>query len=100
MKISRIWLWTLLSFICIAILLWIVSSLLSSKLEQQIPKYEFGSFKAKVRDVNINLFTGNVVIRDAQLYDTLGSGGYFGETVPRVSVKPCHFERLCNYIKN
>lgn len=25
--------------------------------------------------------------------------GYFGVMVPRVSVKPCHFERYCNYIK-
>jgi hypothetical protein len=26
--------------------------------------------------------------------------GYFGVMVPPVSVKPCHFERYCNYIKN
>lgn len=27
------------------------------------------------------------------------NGGYFGVMVPPVSVKPCHFERYCNYIK-
>jgi len=26
--------------------------------------------------------------------------GYFGVTVPLISVKQCHFERYCNYIKN
>ncbi|WP_317191875.1 BfmA/BtgA family mobilization protein [Salegentibacter maritimus] len=26
--------------------------------------------------------------------------GYFGVMVPPVSVKQCHFERYCNYIKN
>ena len=26
--------------------------------------------------------------------------GYFGVMVPPVSVKPCHFERYCNDIKN
>ncbi len=36
------------------------------------------------------------------LYDINGmeEDGYFGVMVPPVSVKQCHFERYCNYIKN
>jgi len=26
--------------------------------------------------------------------------GYFGGTMPLISVKQCHFKRYCNYIKN
>ena len=26
--------------------------------------------------------------------------GYFGETMPALSVKTCHFERCCNDTKN
>tara|TARA_B100000378_G_scaffold225912_1_gene189841 strand:- start:7549 stop:7815 length:267 start_codon:yes stop_codon:yes gene_type:complete len=32
--------------------------------------------------------------------DIIQNGGYFGVMVPPVSVKQCHFERYCNYIKN
>jgi hypothetical protein len=34
------------------------------------------------------------------LKEVLDFGGYFGVTVPLISVKPCHFERSYNYIKN
>ncbi len=29
----------------------------------------------------------------------LATPGYFGQTVPPFSVKPCHFERCCNDTK-
>jgi len=31
---------------------------------------------------------------------SLSELGYFGVTVPLISVKQCHFERSYNYIKN
>ena len=34
-----------------------------------------------------------------QIVQEIERGGYFGVMVPPVSVKPCHFERYCNYIK-
>ncbi|WP_299392935.1 hypothetical protein, partial [uncultured Gelidibacter sp.] len=47
----------------------------------------------------------NGVYRDEESLSEIGNilekdeAGYFGVMVPRVSVKPCHFERYCNYIK-
>lgn len=74
MKISQIALWAVIFLICIVILSLTSSSLISNKLEQQIPQFTFGTFKAKVQDVNVNIITGNISIHDAQLYDTLGPG--------------------------
>lgn len=74
MKASQIGIWVLLSFLCIIILSWIASSLISSKLEEAIPRYEFGTFKTKVGDVKVKLLVGNLTLHDVQLYDTVGFG--------------------------
>lgn len=84
MKISRVGLWILLPLISIAILSWISSSIISSKLEQKIPEYEFGTFKVKVKEINVNLILGNAIIHNAQLYDTLGSGLI---SIPEIKLK-------------
>ncbi len=39
-------------------------------------------------------------IQGGQLSPEYPIHGYFGGTMPLISVKQCHFKRYCNYIKN
>jgi hypothetical protein len=49
---------------------------------------------------NLESITGNWKISEYKDDLNLSVNGYFGVMVPPVSVKQCHFERYCNYIKN
>jgi len=63
----------------------------------------FQSFISEIeKDTNLfNQLSGAVsIIENSANLLTMPKVGYFGVMVPPVSVKQCHFERYCNYIKN
>jgi len=62
-----------------------------TEIESYFENSEMDFFKYKE-----NLMLKRAVERDLEI---IGEAGYFGVMVPPVSVKQCHFERYCNYIK-